>query len=606
MTAESAVYAFGPYVLDRQRRLLLRDGAAVALTPKAFDLLTVLVESDGRLVAKETLMSRLWPETAVEESNLTFQISTLRKALGDGRYVVTIPGRGYQFAGPVALVGEPETVVEQDERQARPWLAIAIAALAIVAIIAIAALLTRRNPAPPPAPGTRSIAVLPFRPIDASHRDEVLELGMADTLITRLSHIPTIVIRPTSAIRRYTALDADPLKAGRELGVDSVVDGSIHRSGERIRITVRLLRIADGKPLWAAQFDESVRDLFAVQDRVADGVARSIVPSLSGREQQLLAKRPTGDLEAYDLYLKGRYSMDRMDAERAREFFERAIERDPRFAAAWAGVADTWLIRAKFSDSPPHDQFAKGRAAAEKAIELDPELAEAHTSLASIYGDYDWRWDDAEREYRRALQLNPNSAIAHMWYAVLAMHRRKFDVALEHSGRAVELDPSSSMIGVGRGQCLNFSGRSDEAIRHLQQVVRQNPENPGAMLHLGLAYMQAGRIQEGVEQFRHSSTRTGHAQHRALYAYALATAGQRDEALRIARDMEQLSTREDIPPVNLALAWTALGDHDRAFHWLERAYRDHLYLLRAINVMDGYKPLHSDPRYADLIRRMGL
>jgi DNA-binding winged helix-turn-helix (wHTH) protein/TolB-like protein/Flp pilus assembly protein TadD len=621
MTAESAVYAFGPYVLDRPRRLLLREGATVALTPKAFDLLTVLVEHDGQLVPKETLMARLWPETAVEESNLTFQISTLRKALGDGRYVVTVPGRGYHFAGQVQRISG-EMVIEQEERTtitvskeertSRPWLAIAAVALAVVTAIAAAVVLARRTPAPPPAPpppappGMRSIAVLPFRPIVASQRDEALELGMADTLITRLSHIPSIVTRPTSAIRRYSALDQDPLAAARELGVDSVLDGSIHRSGDRIRITVRLLRTSDGKSLWASQFDQNVRDLFAVQDRVADGIARSIVPTLSGREQQLLSKRLTGNLEAYELYVKGNFYRDVNDYQLARPLYQRAIELDPKFAAAWAGLADTWLIDARYTDSPPHQRFTNARAAAEKAIEIDPELADGHTSLASIYGDYDWRWDDAERAFRRALQLNPNSANAHLRYSTLALHRRKFDVALGHGRRAVELDPRSPSTNLAYANALYASGRTNEAIPLLQQIVRDTRFIP-ARLHLGMAFMEAGRIDEALEEFRRNAELViPHTQHKGLYAYALARAGRREEALKLVREIEALSPRVDVAPVNLAMAWTALGDHDRAFYWLERAYRDHLYLLRVINVLRGFDPLRRDPRFADLIRRMGL
>jgi DNA-binding winged helix-turn-helix (wHTH) protein/TolB-like protein/Tfp pilus assembly protein PilF len=616
MTAESAVYAFGPYVLDRPRRLLLRDGTAVALTPKAFDLLTVLVEHDGRLVPKETLMTRLWPETAVEESNLTFQISTLRKALGDGRYVVTVPGRGYHFAGQVQRISGNELVIEEEERTtitvskeektSRPWLAMAVVALAVVTAIAAAVFLTRRTPPPPQAPGMRSIAVLPFRPIVASQRDEALEVGMADTLITRLSHIPSIVTRPTSAIRRYSALDQDPLAAARELGVDSVVDGSIHRSGDRIRITVRLLRTSDGKSLWASQFDQSVRDLFAVQDQVAEGVARSIVPTLSGREQQLLTKRVTENIEAYDLYVNGIFYRDRNDTRNARPLFERAIELDPQFAAAWAGIADTWLVDARYTDSPPHERFAKARAAAERAIELDPELADGHVSLASVYGDYDWRWDDAEREFRRALQLNPNSATAHTGYAMLVLSRRKFDVALVHGRLALELDPQSPNVRLAYASIINCSGSPGEAIPLLRQIVRESNFVP-ARLHLGMAYMEAGLVEEAVEAFRQNHVVTrGFSQHKALYAYALARAGRRAEALQLIGEIEALSSKVDVASVNLALAWTALGDHDRAFQWLERAYRDRLFLLRIITTNSGYEPLRSDPRYADLIRRMGL
>jgi len=605
---EPEQFAFGPYVLDRPRRLLLRDGAAVALTPKAFDLLALLVEHQGRIVSKETLMARLWPDTAVEESNLAFQMSALRKALGDGRYVVTVPGRGYQFAGATSVETyvekeERTTITVSDERRTLPWLAIGAGALLVAAIVAVWLL---RRPAPPPSPNVRSIAVLPFRPIVAAQRDESLELGMADTLITRLSHMQPLVVRPTSAVRRYTALDQDPIAAGRELAVDSVVDGSIQRTGDRMRVTVRLLRIADGTTLWADQFDQSVRDLFAVQDRVADGVARSIAPSLSGRDEQLLRKRTTDDLAAYDLYVKGQY-LRYTDPARAKEFYERAIARDPKFAAAWAAIADTWLLRGRYRNSSPQKQFEQARAAADKAIAIDPALGDAHRALASVYGDHLWRWDDADREYRRALELNPNDAVAQSGYAYLLVFRRRFDEALAHSRRALELDPSSMLIGTSHGAVLRFSGRNEEAIRHLQETQRLHPRMTPVLLHLGMAQTNGGHPAEGMKTL-HDAIALAHdnSQLQTLYAYAAAKAGHRDEALRVVREVEALSKREKVAAVNLAVVWTALGDHDKAFTWLERAWADRLFLLRVITVEQGYEPLRKDPRYADLVRRMGL
>lgn len=595
------VYAFGPFVLDRPKRMLLRDGAPVALTPKSLDLLSLLVDQHGQVVTKEALMAALWPDTVVEESNLTFQISALRKALGEGRFIITIPGRGYQFSEPVQRAEPPAAAAEAMPRRAsRRWSWRWLAAAALLIVVAVTFFVLRRTQTPS---GIDSIAVLPFRPLAALQRDESLELGMADTLITRLSHIPGVVIRPTSAVRRYTKLDQDPLAAGRDLRVDAVLDGSIQRSGERMRVTVRLLRTGDGEPMWAAQFDESARDLFAVQDRVADGVARAVVPSLSAPQEKLLAKKSTNDLAAYDLYVKGVYVRE-LDRERAREFFERALTHDRKFAAAWAGIADTWLMQGRFMDDDPRDAFEHAQAAAEKAIALDPDLAAGHAVLAAVYSDWLWRWDDAEREYERALALNPNDALTHAWYSSLLLYRRKTDRALEHSARAVELDPMSPIVATTRGMVLRSSGHVDEAIRALEETVRLH-EFPASSLHLAMALASAGRGEEGMERLRPWVER-GSVSFAALYAYAAARAGKREEALRVIHEIETNYQPREVAAMNIAVAWTALGEPERAFAWLEVAYAKHNYLLRVIAVEPGFDPIRNDPRFADLLRRMGL
>lgn len=612
-----AVFAFGPFLLDRDRRLLARDGAAVAITPKAFDLLVVLVERGGAAVSKDELMARLWPDTAVEESNLTFQISTLRKTLGadGGRFIATLPGRGYQFVAPLQRVGSAvaaERIVEDEERttitvsesRSTAWIWIAAVALVVLATVT-AAILLQRGPEDP-SPAIRSLAVLPFKPLAAAERDEALELGMADTLITRLSRMPGVVVRPISAVRRYSKLDDDPLAAGKSLGVDAVVDGSIQRQGPRMRVTVRLLRTSDGKPVWSSQLDDDAGDLFAVQDLVAERVARAVLPAYTRAAETQLARRTTDDLEAYDLYLKGRYSSF-SDPARAEEFFRRAVERDPNFATAWAAIADLWLFRGRFRNSSPKEQFDKAREAAMKAVALDPGLADGHAALAQVYADHDWDWQRAEREYRRALELNPNSDVAHAQYAYLLLFRRQFDRALEHSRRATEIDPLSPLWAVIRGGVLGGAGRHDEAIRHLEETLRLHPQLVPALLHLGLIHTSAGKPELGVARLQEAldiSPRS--AQLLSLQAYAYARAGRRDTALAILRDLEKRIGDGPAPGQNLALAWTALGDHDRAFYWLERAFKDRLFLLRTVTVEQGFQPLRGDPRYADLVRRLGL
>lgn len=612
MSAEPEIYEFGAYTLDGRRRVLLRAGVSVLVTPKAFDLLSVLVENGGRVVSKESLMERLWPDTVVEESNLTFQVSTLRKALGDGaRYVATIPGRGYQFVEPVAtlpLGASPQERSGPESLAATSPLYGRIVAILIAATVCVGvglAFYSLRRPPLPLNPNVASVAVLPFKPIVATGRDEALELGMADTLITRLSHIPGVLVSPTSTVRRYSALDQDSLAAARQLGVEAVVDGSIHRTSQRMRVNVRLLRSRDGRPLWADQFDVDARDLFEVQDRVADGVARAIAPALSGRAQEMLGRRTTNDLEAYDLYIRGlffRFS-DPLEAE---ALFRRAIARDPRFAAAWAASASTWLFRGRYLDSPPRTFFENARVAAQTAIALDPMLSEAHAALAAVYSDHDWKWDYAEVEFRRAIELDPANVDAHALYAVFSAYRRRFAPALEHSRRAMRLDPTSLHTNIARGICLRYSGRNAEAVAHLEEALRLHPDATPLRLHLALAQTNAGRPDLGIQQLAAAGAPES-AQLQALQAYASARAGKRPEALRILRDLERRAAGgTTMAAPNMALAWTAASGHDRAFYWLERAYAERLWLLRTVNAEQGFEPLRRDPRYPDLIRRMGL
>lgn len=560
------VLSFGPFVLDRDRRLLTRDGEPVPITPKAFDLLVALAERSGTEVTKDELMKRLWPDTAVEEGNLTFQISALRRALGGegGRFIATLPGRGYQFVVPAAA-----TIARSSN---------------------------------PPSTQIRSLAVLPFKPLAAAQRDEALELGMADTLITRLGRLPGVAVSPISAVRRYSSLDDDPIASAKTLGVDAVLDGSIQRHGSRMRVTVRLLRAADGKPVWASQIDEDAADLFSVQDVVADRVARSIAPAL---HEDARAKRPTEDLEAYELYLKGRYVVT-FDPEAGEEFFRRALVRDPRFAAAWAATAESWLLRGRYRDGSPRESFEKAREAATKAVSLDPALPEGHALLAQVYADHDWDWARAEQAFRRALELNPSSDVAHGQYAYLLFFRRDFDGALEHSRRATEIDPLSPMWAVQRGFILDSVGRQDEAIRHLEETLRLHPHFIPALLHLGMAHTNSGEPRVGAACLREAvALAPDSSQLLALEAWMHARARDREAALAILRDVEK---RPDSAPAahNLALAWTALGDPDRAFHWLDIAVDRRLFLARVVTVGPGFEPLRSDPRYAALVRRMGL
>src|SRR5262245_60300547 len=447
------VYEFGPFRLDTGNHLLLRDDEAIQLKPKVVDTLLALIESRGRVIGKDELIERLWPDTIVEESNLSQNIYLLRKTLGEGpsqqNYIETVPKRGYRFvaevrevseapAAEVAQVVEPGAEASQatekpngiDAASAKEeavgrrnanlpsllkarWSAhprLVVASFALLGLAAAAIYLGVSSWSKPPKAGApvRSIAVLPFKPIGAAQRDEILELGMADTLITRLSNLRQIVVRPTSAVRMYTGLEQDPVAAGRELKVDAVLEGSVQKSAERIRVTARLVNVRDGSALWTGQFDEQSADIFKVQDRVSEQAARTLAMGLTDEEKQRLARRYTDNIEAYQLYLSGRYFLYKVTPEGNRkgiEYFQQAIDKDPAYALAYTGLADCYIQLGNWQMLPPNESFPKAMAAAEKALKLDDALAEAHISLASVKSS-SWDWASAEADFKRAIDLN--------------------------------------------------------------------------------------------------------------------------------------------------------------------------------------------------------
>ena len=398
-------YRFGDFTVDSRRRVVLREGEAVPLVSKAFDLLLVLLESEGRELSKEELMRRIWADQIVEDANLTVAMAQLRKALGekasDHRLIVTIPGRGYRFVGDLqreeALIdsapASPQSAAEEEkataaaDEEARPAALAETAAAAnapkgaranraMVALICGCVLLAIgitayyfwiKRAQSNIAPQISSIAVLPFKPLLAQSRDESLEMGMADTLIARLSNIREINVRPISSVRKYTALEQDPIAAGREQRVDAVLDGQIQKAADKIRVTVRLLRVADGTPMWSSQFDEKMSDIFTVQDSISERVAAALAVRLTNDEQRGLTKRHTEDPEAYQDYLKGRYQLNRLTDDgffKGRDHFQQAIDKDPNYALAYAALADAYNALGEFDALASKDAFPRAREAA--------------------------------------------------------------------------------------------------------------------------------------------------------------------------------------------------------------------------------------------------
>jgi DNA-binding winged helix-turn-helix (wHTH) protein/TolB-like protein len=652
-------YQFDAFELDPVRRVLLREGKAIALKPKVFETLLVLVRNSGRVMDKDELMQQLWPDTVVEEVNLAHNVSMLRKALGqksdENRFIITVPGRGYGFVAEVKeiqgnapasttvseyeltrsrLVVEEETdlprAFEIDAGGANARLLPAMkpkgmiaralerkrfvvgAALVGVAMVIALWLLVSNSRAPKPQPlaQIKSIAVLPFKPLVTESRDESLEMGMADTLIARLSNISGLNVRPISSVRKYAGLEQDAVAAGREQQVDAIIDGQIQKSGEKIRVTVRLLRVEDGAPLWASQFDEKMTDIFAVQDSISERVAAVLALRLTGEERKRLAKSYTDNTEAYQLYLMGRYHVNRLTDDgfmKSLEYFQQAIEKDPNFALAHAGLAGAYNALAGFNVRPPKEVYPKARSAALTALNLDPLLAQAHTELAMVNLTFDWDWASAEREFKRAIEINPSDSDAHYYYSYYLAFMGQFDNAISEIKKAQELDPISLVKLTGLAQVLLMARRYDEALEHCKKALEMDPNLGFAYWLLGLTYIYKGSYEPAILALQKSIPLSeGSPDESASLAHAYALAGKRTEARKILEELKQQAKLKFISPGTIADLYGALGERDQAFALLDKAVEERDNMVVLLKVEPMFDPLRSDPRFTDLLRRVGF
>jgi serine/threonine-protein kinase len=623
-----AVYEFGEYRLDPGRRLLTRrDGTPVPATSRVFDTLLHLVTNAGRLVDKRELMRAVWGETIVEENNLTQAISSLRQLLGERpnehRFIVTVPARGYRFIAEVTEAASEEVNGKElpAKEPARPsergkamrhsgrrWPA--AAGVALLAIIAAIALYTCRQGGFDSGPDIESVAILPFRPLVAGTRDAALELGMADTLITRLSKSPGIVVRPLSSVRKYADLDQDPVAAGRELGVEAVLDGSIHREGEALRVTARLVRVRDGAALWADQIDQSWTDVFNVQDLIAKQVVDALALRLTREERAQLDHRETESGDAYRFYVLGRYHFLKLvphEIDKGIKYFRQAIAVDPGYAAAYAGLAEAYRALAITSDRRPAEVLPVGKAAALKAIELDPNHEPAFASLCFIQIWWDWDWQGAEHSCRQSLALDPNSADGHRAYAILLSDLGRHEQALAMARRAVELDPLSLITRAIEGHVLLYAGKGGEALDRLRAALELEPRFWIARLFAGKAYLDRGEFGKALEEFEKARDfSSGNSETLSMIGYTLARRNDPEGAKRILAELRAREPGSYLPPFNVAMIYNGLGDRERAFEWLEKAYAERDVRLTFLKVEQKWDPIRSDERFVALARRVGL
>jgi DNA-binding winged helix-turn-helix (wHTH) protein/TolB-like protein/Flp pilus assembly protein TadD len=611
-TAE--IYQFHGYRLDFVRRQLLDpDGAPVPLMPKAVETLVYLVLHAGKTVTKEELLRAAWPNAVVEENNLTQNISALRRAfgekLGEHRFIVTIPGQGYRFVAPVSTVSrdaqpEPVQVAVEAPSPRRRWLLIGAAAIAVViASVGAWRLAPVREISVPSS--LQTIAILPFKPVVANPRDEAMEIGMADSLIMELSRSPKLIVRPLSATRRFVAVDQDPVEAGRQLAVEAVVDGTLQIADGRLRASARLLRVADGRQLWAEKFDEQFSNIFQVQDAIVQRVAGALQIQLIPQ-----AQRQTENLHAYELYMRGRLHSLRLVMPEVRsgvEYFDQAIAADPSYALAYAGVADAMRSLVLSNDVPPAQVATRAEQAASRAIELAPDLPEANYARGLVALWFEWDWPAAENYLSRAVMLAPNNAEAHIYLAHLYSNLGRKQQALTHARRAVELNPISPIIAALEGLFLSQQREHEAAIRRLQEAVTLDPSFWLSHHLLANALVDAGQyeaaLQESAEAKRLSPLQT---LSDTFGAIALARLGRTNEARAVLGALAATARQTYVPPSHFAMIEAALGNRDKAFEYLDVALSVRDARLALLKVDPKWDALRPDPRFAAALRRMNF
>jgi DNA-binding winged helix-turn-helix (wHTH) protein/TolB-like protein/Flp pilus assembly protein TadD len=623
MSHARVLYEFGDFVLDTGQRCLLRSHTQtpIPLTGKVFDTLLYLVEHAGDTLDKDELLRSIWPGVIVEENSLTQNISMLRQALGEtrgeNRYIATIARKGYRFVAKVTpreelssasdgLSPPPPEAPTQPTFQTRPRSRVLIAGLVLfVAIVAAGAWFVGTRQNEPARAAAQTLAILPFKPLLPAERNESLELGMAQSLIASLGEHSPQRISPLSSVRRYAALEQDPIAAGRELGVDMVLEGSLQRRDDRLRVTVQLLRVADGKQLWAQRFDQNFTTIFEVQDAIAASVAKSLSLHEGGSGSPRTAR--TVDPEAYALYASGQFAWSRQNEAsllQSISFYQQALERDPKYALAYAGLADSYALLGVFGIRAPNDVFPTARAAVDKALSFDPDLAAAHSALGHIKMMYERDWDGAAREYELALQLDPSLAIAYQRRGLLYAMQGDTERAIAAADRAQAIEPLWLPPRTSVGNFLYYAKRYAESIRVLEQVLALDARADNARAFLirnllvtrnydrALAELDKGPIQmPGTHAHR---------------AQALAMSGRREAAVAELHRVLELSKQRYVPAYDIALIYTALGDTENTFVWLERAMDDRSTLMVFLAQDPSFNALHSDTRFVALVKRVGV
>jgi DNA-binding winged helix-turn-helix (wHTH) protein/tetratricopeptide (TPR) repeat protein len=581
------IYEFSGFRLEEAQQRLLFNGQPVSLKPKILDLLRYLIQSRGQLIAKDDLMREVWPDTIVEENNITVSMSILRKTLGENRhkpqFIETVPRRGYRFVAEVIEICTDPIVPAEIRHLSIP---------------------AEFEEAP-----IDSLAVLPMGSPEKDSNVEYLSDGITESIIDLLSRIPNLRVLARSTVFRFKDKQIDPQEVGRLLSVRAVMMIRVTRLGDKLIIRSELVKVADGSQLWGEQYNRSPSDILAIQEEIARAITESLKFKLTSSDHISLARHPTENIEAYNLYLRGRFFWNKYSKEwvlKAIEVFQEAIQIDSYYALAYCGLADAYF-RLSNVHFPPREVMPKAKEAAFRAAEIDDNLAEAHSSLGLVKVYYDHDWIGAEAEFRKAIKLDPNLVSAHQRYGSYLTFMGRFEESIRHYETALELDPFSLQINMNLATTYYLRGEYDRAINHLNKTSELEPNYMPTHYVLGSAYVQQGRLEEAIEEFKFIYKMDEEA-YIALgfmgYAYALN--GQRAEAETLLSILQDIAERKYISPYSLLLIHLAIGPLERVFQLLEQLYQERNDWLVWLKVSPELKNVRNDPRFQDLLRRIGF
>ena len=576
------VYIFGGFKLDVTEQVLYGPGGEVVpLKPKAFEMLELLVRERGRLIGKDELMERLWPDVVVEESNLSQQIYQVRKVLGmgaDGRgYIENVAKRGYRFT---AAVEEEEASGDAPGERAA---------------------------GEPPSAPLNSLAVLPLANESANPEAEYLSDGITESIINRLSRLSQLRVMARSTVFHYKGQKVTPGEVGRELGVRAVLTGRVLQLGGRLIVRAELVDAADGWQLWGGQYDRRSADILELQEAIAQDVSENLRLKLTGQDQERLHKRHTENAEAYHLFIKARYYLHKRRTEaiqQATEYFQQAIDRDPSYAAAYVGLADSYPLLNLYGALTPQEAYSRAEAAALRALEIDETFAAAHNSLGVIKLFYEWDWEGAEAAFRRSTELKPGYPDAHQRYGMLLVARARFAEAAAELERARELDPLSLITKTISGYPFYYARDFGRAAERFREVLEMDPDYSMAHFRLGLTYAQEGMYEEALAELRRSVELSGDRDSVAALGYVCGLAGRGAEARATLSELEAREKAGFVSSYDKSLVHLGLGDMEASLGWLEKAYEERSYWLIYLRVDPALDPLRTRPRFVELLRQV--